>query len=56
MKEFVVTAEKTIEFRDYQEPAPKPDKVRVKAIVSGIKHGMKFVLYTGHSPRLNNRR
>ncbi len=50
MKEFVVTAEKTIEFRDYQEPALKSDEVRVKAIVSGIKHGTELTLYTGQTP------
>lgn len=50
MKEFVVTGERTIEFRDYQESPLKPDEVRVKAIVSGIKHGTELTLYTGHTP------
>ncbi len=52
MKEFVVTAERTIEFRDYTEPVLGPHEVRLKAIVSGIKHGTEMALYRGKTPFL----
>jgi threonine dehydrogenase-like Zn-dependent dehydrogenase len=54
MQEFVVTAERTIGFREYQEPALKPDEVRLKLIVSGIKHGTEMALYRGKTPFLTN--
>jgi threonine dehydrogenase-like Zn-dependent dehydrogenase len=50
MKEFVVTAPRTIEFREYQEPELGADQVRVKAILSAIKHGTEMALYRGTSP------
>ena len=50
MKEFVLAAEQTIEFREYDEPPLKPDEVRVRSIVSGIKHGTEMALYQGHTP------
>jgi threonine dehydrogenase-like Zn-dependent dehydrogenase len=50
VKEFVVTAERTIGFRDYEEPALKPDQVRIRSIVSGIKHGTEMALYRGKTP------
>lgn len=52
MKEFVVVAERTIQFRDYDEPPLGPHEVRVKAIVSGIKHGTEMALYRGKTPFL----
>ena len=51
-KEFLVTAPKTIEFRDYMEPPLKSDEVRVRALVSGIKHGTEMALYSGITPFL----
>jgi len=50
VQEFVVTAPRQIEFRDYNEPPLKPNEVRVRAIVSGIKHGTEMNLYRGQSP------
>jgi threonine dehydrogenase-like Zn-dependent dehydrogenase len=48
--EFVVTAPKQIEFRDYVEPPLQPDEVRVRSIVSGIKLGTEMALYSGETP------
>lgn len=53
-KEFVVTAPRTIEYREYIEPVLKPDEVRIQALVSGIKHGTELSLYSGVTPFLNN--
>lgn len=50
MREFVLTAPGQIEFRDYDEPPLKPDEVRLRAIVSGIKHGTEMTLYLGKTP------
>ena len=50
MKEFVLAAKRTIAFRDYEEPLLKSDEVRVRSIVSGIKHGTEMALYQGHTP------
>ncbi len=49
-REFVVTAPYTIEYRDYEEAPLLPDQVRVRAIVSGIKHGTEMSLYSGDTP------
>jgi threonine dehydrogenase-like Zn-dependent dehydrogenase len=49
-REFVVTAPRTIEFREYAPPALKPDEVRIAIRVSGIKHGTEISLYTGATP------
>ncbi len=48
--EFVVTAPHTIQFREYEEPPLQPDQVRVRAVVSGIKHGTEMSLYGGDTP------
>jgi len=53
VKEFVVVAERTIAFRDYEEPPLKPNEVRVRSIVSGIKHGTEMALYRGKTPFLS---
>jgi threonine dehydrogenase-like Zn-dependent dehydrogenase len=50
VKEFVVVAERSIAFRDYDEPPLKPREVRVRSIVSGIKHGTEMALYRGKTP------
>jgi len=49
-REFVVTAPYSIKFREYEEAPLKPDEVRVRAIVSGIKHGTEMSLYSGATP------
>jgi threonine dehydrogenase-like Zn-dependent dehydrogenase len=49
-REFVVTAPYTIEYRDYEDAPLQPDQVRVRAIVSGIKHGTEMSLYSGDTP------
>lgn len=52
MREFVLTAPYQIDFREVDEPALKPGEVRVRAIVSGIKHGTEMTLYRGQTPFL----
>jgi threonine dehydrogenase-like Zn-dependent dehydrogenase len=54
-KEFVLVAPRTIEFREYSEPPLGPGEVRVRSIVSGIKHGTEMALYTGDTPFLTQR-
>lgn len=55
MREFILTAPYTLEFRDV-EPAPlQPDEVRVRTILSGIKHGTELNLYEGKTPFLHKR-
>jgi threonine dehydrogenase-like Zn-dependent dehydrogenase len=51
--EFVVTAPKKIEFREYAESPLQPDEVRVRSIVSGIKLGTEMALYSGETPFLD---
>ncbi len=53
MQEFVLTAPYEIEFREYIEPELKPNEVRVRAIVSAIKHGTEMNIYRGKTPFLN---
>jgi threonine dehydrogenase-like Zn-dependent dehydrogenase len=48
--EFVVTAPKTIAYHEYTEQPLQPDEVRVRAHVSGIKHGTELALYAGDTP------
>ncbi|MBE2268425.1 MAG: zinc-binding dehydrogenase [Anaerolinea sp.] len=50
MREFVLTAPRQLELRDYSEPALNPTDVRVRAIVSGIKHGTEMTIYRGKTP------
>ncbi len=50
MKEFVLTAPGQIEFREYSEPKLEANEVRIRAIVSGIKHGTEMTLYRGKTP------
>lgn len=49
-EEFVVAAERSIVFQEYEEPPLKPREVRVRSIVSGIKHGTEMALYRGKTP------
>lgn len=53
-QEFLVTAPRTIEFRDYTDPPLLPGEVRVKSLVSGIKLGTEMALYTGSTPFLDH--
>ncbi len=53
MKEFVLTAPEQLEFREYDDPPLKPNEVRVRAIVSAIKHGTEMNIYRGKTPFLN---
>jgi threonine dehydrogenase-like Zn-dependent dehydrogenase len=55
MQEFVLTAPRTLTFRDYEDPPLKPDQVRVKAVLSGIKHGTEIALYRGNTPFVGKR-
>jgi 2-desacetyl-2-hydroxyethyl bacteriochlorophyllide A dehydrogenase len=50
MKEFVLAAPSQIEFRDYTDPPLKPNEVRLRSLVSGIKHGTEMTLYKGKTP------
>jgi len=54
-REFVLVAPERIEFREYSEPPLGPGEVRVRSIVSGIKHGTEMALYTGSTPFLTQR-
>lgn len=54
-REFVLVAPERIEFREYSEPPLGPGEVRVRSIVSGIKHGTEMALYTGQTPFLTQR-
>jgi len=54
-EEFLVTSPKKIEFRTYQEPPLKPNEVRVKTLVSGIKTGTEMALFSGNTPFLSNK-
>lgn len=54
-REFILTAPKELEFRDYSEPPLGPGEVRVRSIVSGIKHGTETALYLGTTPFLRQR-
>lgn len=49
-QEFVVVAPRQIEFREYEEPALQSHEVRIKSLVSGIKHGTELALYRGTAP------
>ncbi len=49
-REFIVTAPRTIAFKDYDEPALKPHEVRIRSVVSGIKTGTEMSLYRGTTP------
>lgn len=55
MQEFVLTAPRTLTFRDYDEPPLQPDQVRVRMLLSGIKHGTELALYRGNTPFVGRR-
>lgn len=54
-KEFILTGPRQIEFREYAEPPLNPGEVRVRSLVSGIKHGTEMALYLGTTPFLTQR-
>jgi threonine dehydrogenase-like Zn-dependent dehydrogenase len=54
-REFILTAPHEIEFREYDEPPLAPGEVRVRSLVSGIKHGTEMALYEGTTPFLTQR-
>ena len=53
--EFILTGPRQIEYREYTEPPLGPGEVRVRSIVSGIKHGTEMALYLGTTPFLTQR-
>ena len=53
--QFLITAPRTIEFREYEEKPLQPDEIRIRALVSGIKHGTEMALYRGKTPFLDRR-
>lgn len=54
-QEFVVTAPRAIQFRDYEEPPLEPGQVRVRTLISGIKSGTEMALYRGTAPTVTHR-
>jgi len=54
-KEFVLVAPRDIVFREYEEPPLKPNEVRLRTIISGVKTGTELNLYRGTTPFLDNR-
>jgi threonine dehydrogenase-like Zn-dependent dehydrogenase len=54
-REFLVTAPRTIEFRDYEEPPLEERQVRVRTLVSGIKSGTEMAIYRGTAPTITHR-
>lgn len=54
-REFILTAPRQIEFREYREPPLAAGEVRVRSLVSGIKHGTEMALYLGTTPFLTQR-
>ncbi len=54
-REFVLVAPNQLEWREYGEPLLSPGEVRVRSIVSGIKHGTELALYLGTTPFLGQR-
>lgn len=54
-REFLVTAPRTIEFREYPEPPLDETQVRVRTLISGIKSGTEMAIYRGTAPTLTHR-
>lgn len=52
MQEFVVSAPYQISFREEEMPALKPNEVRVRTALSGIKQGTDLNVYRGTTPFL----
>ncbi len=49
-KEFVLTAPRTLVFRNYAEPALMPNEIRIRTHLSGIKPGTELAAYRGDTP------
>ncbi|MBW3625068.1 MAG: zinc-binding dehydrogenase [Armatimonadetes bacterium] len=49
-QEIILTAPRTLSFRDYDEPDLKPGQVRVQSLLTGIKSGTEMALYQGSTP------
>jgi len=49
-KEFVGIGPLQGIFRQYEEPALAPDEVRIKTVLSNIKHGTELALFRGTAP------
>ena len=49
-KRLVLTAPRTVEFHDYEEPSLAPDQVRIETILSACKNGTEMTSYRGTSP------
>ncbi len=47
---FQVSAPRTLQFGEYEEPALLPHQVRLRTRISGIKQGTEMALYTGATP------
>jgi threonine dehydrogenase-like Zn-dependent dehydrogenase len=54
-QEFVVTAPRTIQYRDYLEPRLEETQVRVRTVISGIKSGTEMAIYRGTAPTITHR-
>ncbi|MBS7613991.1 hypothetical protein KEJ48_07140, partial [Candidatus Bathyarchaeota archaeon] len=49
-RELVLTAPRTLEFREYEEPSLEAKQIRVKSILTAEKHGTSLAIYRGESP------
>ncbi|MEM2239877.1 MAG: zinc-binding alcohol dehydrogenase [Candidatus Bathyarchaeia archaeon] len=49
-RELVLTAPRTLTFREYEEPVLKAKQIRVKSILTAEKHGTSLAIYRGKSP------
>jgi 2-desacetyl-2-hydroxyethyl bacteriochlorophyllide A dehydrogenase len=54
-QEFLVTAPRTIEFRDYEDLPLEETQVRVRTQISGIKSGTEMAIYRGTAPTITQR-
>jgi threonine dehydrogenase-like Zn-dependent dehydrogenase len=54
-QEFLVTAPRTIEFRDYEDLPLEETQVRVRTQISGIKSGTEMAIYRGTAPTMTHR-
>jgi threonine dehydrogenase-like Zn-dependent dehydrogenase len=54
LKEFVLTAPRTLQYREYVEPALLPNEVRIRTHITGIKPGTELKAYRGETPFLTH--
>ena len=50
---YILTAPRTLEWREYEDPPLGPRDVRLQSLISGISHGTEMNLYLGFSPFYN---